>query len=143
MEQLLSENEIRELVKKHASKVNEGRTVRQLIEDGEIPRLKGCIVQEGKVSDSVFGEKLKTKTGVPIRLMFRSNRISTHDVNRGAIAFKDQVLAANHNFMLNLVKDALGSSEFVIPNLNPTATVIASENVMNIVFWPSTCVILV
>ena len=129
MEQLLSENEIRELVKKHASKVNEGRTVRQLIEDGEIPRLKGCTIQEGKVSDSVFGEKLKTKTGVPIRLMFRSNRISTHDVNRGAIAFKDQVLAANHNFMLNLVKDALGSSEFVIPNLNPTATVIASENV--------------
>ena len=31
--------------------------------------------------------------------------------------------------MLNLVKDALGSSEFIIPKLSPTATVIASENV--------------
>jgi len=129
MDNVLTESEIHELVKKHANVVNEGRTIRQLIEEGKIPRLKGCTIQEGKVSDSVFGNNLKTKAGVPIRLMFRSNRISTHDVNRGSIAFKDQVLAANHNFMLNLVKDALGSSEFIIPKLSPTATVIASENV--------------
>lgn len=129
MEKLLTENEIRELVEKYANQVNEGRTIKELIEIGKIPRLKGCTIQEGKVSDSVFGEKLKTKTGVPIRLMFRSNRISTHDVNRGAIAFKDQVLAANHDFMLNLVKDTLGSAQFFIPNISPTSTVIASENV--------------
>jgi len=129
MENLLAKNEILELVEEYANQVNEGRTIKQLVEDGEISRLKGCTVQEGKVSDSVFGDNLKTKTGKPIRLMFRSNRISTHDVNRGLIPFKDQVLAANHDFMLNLVKDVLGSSQFEIPSLDATSTVIASENV--------------
>lgn len=129
MEGLLKEKEIRDLVENYADKVNEGRTIRQLIEDNEIPILKGCKIQEGKVSDSVFGKKLITKQGIPIRLMFRSNRISTHDMNRGLIAFKDQVLAENHNFMLNLVKDILGSSQFEIPDLKPTSTVIASENI--------------
>lgn len=129
MENLLAKDEIRELVEEYANKVNEGRTVRELINAGEIPRLEKCEIQEGKVSDSVFGDNLLTKNGEPIRLMFRSNRISTHDVNRGLIPFKDQVLAANHNFMLDLVKDILGSSQFEIPGLNPTSTVIASENV--------------
>jgi phosphoribosylaminoimidazole-succinocarboxamide synthase len=129
MENLLTKTEISELIDKYADQVNEGRTIKQLIEEGEIPRLKGCQIQEGKVSDSVFGNDLVTKAGTPIRLMFRSNRISTHDVNRGLIPFKDQVLAANHDFMLNLVKEVLGSSQFKIPNLKSTSTVIASENV--------------
>lgn len=129
MGDLLTSEEIKALVTENAKKVNEGRTIRQLIEDSEIPRLKGCVVQKGKVSDSVYGENLKTKDGKPIRLMFRSNRISTHDVNRGLIPFKDQVLAANHHFMLGLVKDILGTSQFEIPGLRPESTVIASENV--------------
>jgi len=60
--------------------------------------------------------------------MYRSNKISTHDENRGEIPFKDQVLALNHDFMLNKVKDILGTSQFEIPNLKPTSTVIPSEN---------------
>ena len=129
MKQILSKKEIRELVDKYANQVNEGRTIKQLIEDGKISKLKGYQIQEGKVSDSIFGDNLITKEGKPIRLMFRSNRISTHDINRGLIPFKDQILAANHNFMLNLVKDTLGSSQFEIPNLKSTSTVIASENI--------------
>ncbi|MFC2137930.1 phosphoribosylaminoimidazolesuccinocarboxamide synthase [Bacteroidota bacterium] len=129
MEELLTKEEIEKLVEEYSDLVNEGRGIRQLIEDGEIPRLEGCEVLKGKVSDSVFGDDLVTKDGMPIRLMFRSNRISTHDVNRGLIPFKDQVLAANHDFMLNLVEDAMGSSQFKIPELKPTSTVIASENV--------------
>ena len=107
---MLNEQEIRELVATHGAAVNEGRPIRQLIEDGEIPRLSGSTVLEGKVSDSVFGEDLKTSSGRAIRLMFRNNRISTHDVNRGAIPFKDQVLAFNHDHMLRLVRPVLGSS---------------------------------
>ena len=60
--------------------------------------------------------------------MFRGNRISTHDVNRGAIPFKDQVLAQNHDHMLNLVKDTLGSSQFDVEGLLPSSTVIPAEN---------------
>ena len=114
---MLSENEIHELVSDFGSRVNEGRTIKQIIADNDIPKLAGATVLEGKVSDSVFSDSLKTRDGVPIRLMFRGNRISTHDVNRGAIPFKDQVLAQNHDHMLNLVKDTLGSSQFDVEGL--------------------------
>ena len=125
---MLDEQQIRELVGAHGAAVNEGRPIKQLIEDGEISRLSCCTVLEGKVSDSVFGESLKTSSGKPIRLMFRNNRISTHDVNRGAIPFKDQVLAFNHDHMLQLVKPVLGSSQFEVEGLAPSSTVIPAEN---------------
>jgi len=125
---MLDEQQIRDLVAAHGSAVNEGRPIKQLIADGEIPRLSGCTVLEGKVSDSVFGDNLKTASGKGIRLMFRNNRISTHDVNRGAIPFKDQVLAFNHDHMLQLVKPVLGSSQFEIESLAPSSTVIPAEN---------------
>ncbi len=125
---MLDEKEISELVAAHGVTVNVGRPIEALIADGEIPRLKGCTVLTGKVSDSVFGEALVTRTGVPIRLMFRNNRISTHDVNRGAIPFKDQVLAFNHDHMLRLVQPVLGTSQFTVPRLLPSSTVIPAEN---------------
>jgi phosphoribosylaminoimidazole-succinocarboxamide synthase len=125
---MLNEQEIRELVAAHGTAVNEGRPIRQLIEDGELPRLKGSTVLEGKVSDSVFGDALKTRSGKPIRLMLRNNRISTHDVNRGAIPFKDQVLAFNHDHMHRLVRPVLGSSQFEVEALSPASTVIPAEN---------------
>ncbi len=125
---MLNEEAIRDLVATHGGTVNEGRPIRQLIDEGEIPRLTGCTVLEGKVSDSVFGDNLKTSSGKPIRLMFRNNRISTHDVNRGEIPFKDQVLAVNHDHMLQLVKPVLGTSQFEVEGLEPTSTVIPAEN---------------
>lgn len=125
---MLNEQEIRDLVADHGAAVNEGRPISQLIEDGDLPRLKGCTVLKGKVSDSVFGDALKTSSGKSIRLMFRNNRISTHDVNRGAIPFKDQVLAFNHDHMLRLVKHVLGSSQFDVEGLVPSSTVIPAEN---------------
>ncbi|MCP5349182.1 MAG: phosphoribosylaminoimidazolesuccinocarboxamide synthase [Gammaproteobacteria bacterium] len=125
---MLSENEIRELVAGYGARVQHGRSIRQIIEDGDLPRLRGCTILEGKVSDSVLGDALTTDAGVPIRLMFRNNRISTHDVNRGSIPFKDQVLAINHHHMLKLVEPVLGSSQFAVPGLQPAATVIPAEN---------------
>ena len=131
---LLTENEVRELVATYGSRVNEGRPIRQIIEDGDLPRLKGATILEGKVSDSVFSSDLTTRNGRPLRLMFRNNRISTHDVNRGAIPFKDQVLAINHDHMLQLVRDVLGSSQFDVAGLKPTSTVIPAENLKLIMF---------
>ena len=125
---MLSDNDIKELVSDFGSRVNEGRTIKQIIADNEIPKLAGATVLEGKVSDSVFSDSLKTIGGVPVRLMFRGNRISTHDVNRGAIPFKDQVLAQNHDHMLNLVTATLGSSQFEVEGLLPSSTVIPAEN---------------
>jgi phosphoribosylaminoimidazole-succinocarboxamide synthase len=125
---MLSENEIRELVAEFGPRVQEGRTIRQIIGDGDIARLQGCTILEGKVSDSVLGDGLITRDGRPLRLMYRNNRISTHDVNRGSIPFKDQVLAYNHDHMLQLVEPVLGSSQFKVPNLLPASTVIPAEN---------------
>lgn len=125
---MLDDQDIRELVVAHGAAVNEGRSICQLIEDGEIPRLTGCTVARGKVSDSVFGGGLRTRSGKPVRLMFRNNRISTHDENRGSIPFKDQVLAVNHDHMLRLVKDVLGSSQYEVEGLAPSSTVIPAEN---------------
>ena len=53
---MLDEKQIRELVAEHGSTVNEGRPIQQLIDDGDLPRLTGTTVLEGKVSDSVFGD---------------------------------------------------------------------------------------
>jgi phosphoribosylaminoimidazole-succinocarboxamide synthase len=125
---MLNEKEINQLVADYGNRVNEGRPIRKIIEDGDLPRLSGATVLEGKVSDSVFADKLVTKEGQPIRLMFRGNRISTHDENRGSIPFKDQVLAQNHAHMLGLVKDILGTSQFDVPDLKPSSTVIPAEN---------------
>ena len=58
---MLSDNEITELVNDFGPRVNEGRTIGQIIADNEIPRLEGATVLEGKVSDSVFCDSLKTK----------------------------------------------------------------------------------
>ncbi|MGI9250535.1 MAG: phosphoribosylaminoimidazolesuccinocarboxamide synthase [Pseudohongiellaceae bacterium] len=125
---MLDEKDIHALVAEYGAAVNQGRSIRELINDGDIPRLRGCTVLEGKVSDSVVGADLQTREGRPIRLMFRNNRISTHDVNRGTIPFKDQVLACNHDVMLQLVKDVLGTSQFEVAGLEPVSTVIPAEN---------------
>lgn len=125
---LLSTQEINELVTEHGAGVSQGRSIGELIADGELPRLAGCNVLKGKVSDSVFGEALTTTDGRGLRLMFRNNRISTHDVNRGAIPFKDQVLAINHDHMRRLVGGAVGSSQFEVAGLTATSTVIPAEN---------------
>lgn len=125
---MLSDPQIQDLVNSHGRSVSAGRSIAELIDDGELPRLSGCTVTKGKVSDSVYGESLVSKDGRPLRLMFRNNRISTHDVNRGAIPFKDQVLAINHDLMLGLLKEVLGTSQFSVSGLSPTSTVIPAEN---------------
>lgn len=131
---LLTRQEIQDLVRTYGESVKEGRSIAEIIQAGDIPELKECQVYPGKVSDSVYGENLRTPEGIPIRLMYRSNRVSTHDRHRGKIPFKDQVLALNHHLMLELVKPILGSSQFEIPHLNPTSTVIAAENLEPIEF---------
>ncbi|MBL4820549.1 MAG: phosphoribosylaminoimidazolesuccinocarboxamide synthase [Gammaproteobacteria bacterium] len=125
---MLNENEIRDLVSQYGTRVHEGRSIQQIITDGDVPRLAGCTVLEGKVSDSVFADHLISGSGQPLRMMYRNNRISTHDVNRGAIPFKDQVLASNHDHMLQLVEPVLGTSQFKVPGLLPSSTVIPAEN---------------
>ncbi len=111
----------REIIENYLKKYGfESQDTQALLNIGAIPALKGFTVYRGKASDSIFGGPIKTvnsqgqliktenpplndKNGEPIRIIVRTGRISTHDIVRGIIPFKEQILALNHNFILRLV----------------------------------------
>lgn len=144
-EDFLPEDAALDLVYKYMTSEGSVSTTQELLDSGVIPALKGFTVQPGKVSDSIYGGRvaftrkdgtvaeaenppLDTRDGRPLRLMVRTQRISTHDINRGEIPFKDQILAANHNYMRRLVEPAIGTSQFEVPGLEDNDVVIAAEN---------------
>jgi len=144
----LTEPEARRLVESYMSLERSSPSTQAILDSGAIPRLRDYIVRPGKVSDSIFGGKgsyfvkqdgklveikfenspLETPDRIPLRLMVRTERISTHDINRGEIPFKDQILGVNHNFMVRLVRDVLGTSQFDVEGLEDSSVVIAAEN---------------
>jgi len=142
----LNQNEARAIIEQYMQQDEKVTSTQDILDSGVIPRLKGYIIQPGKVSDSIFGGKgkytdkksgrpvefenppLNSKDGIPIRIMIRTQRISTHDITRGEIPFKDQILAMNHNFMRKLVARAIGTSQYDVPGLKDSAIVIAAEN---------------
>ncbi len=142
---LLSEAEALDLVHSYMTSEGTVSSTQELLDSGAVPALKGFTVRPGKVSDSIHGGRvaftgkdgrpveaenppLVTRDGRPLRLMVRTQRISTHDINRGEIPFKDQILAANHNYMRRLVEPAIGTSQFDVPGLEDNDVVIAAEN---------------
>ncbi len=152
MTNLLSQDEARKLVEKYMERGDEIVSTQEIIDSGAIPRLEGYWVRPGKVSDSIFGGKgnyvdkstgqtvefenrpLKTREGLPLRLMVRTQRISTHDISRGEIPFKDQILAVNHNHMRRMLADVLGTSQFEVDGLDDNSVVIAAEDLTQIPF---------
>ncbi|MDP1695175.1 MAG: phosphoribosylaminoimidazolesuccinocarboxamide synthase [Candidatus Woesearchaeota archaeon] len=87
---------------------------------------KGKLIQ--KVRVDYENPPLQTQDGIDLRIMVRTPRISTHDINRGEIPLKDQIVAVNHHMMLGLTQEVLGTSQFTIPGLAPTSVVITAEN---------------
>jgi phosphoribosylaminoimidazole-succinocarboxamide synthase len=86
-----------------------------------------------KIRISFENPPLKTKDGQPIIIMVRTGRLSTHDIERGSIPFKDQILALNHHFMLKLTQEYIGTSQFDI-GLPENSVVIAAEKLTGIDF---------
>ncbi len=144
-EDLLTEEQALDLVYSYMTSEGAVSTTQEILDSGAVPALKGFIVRPGKVSDSIHGgivrftskdgtvverenPPLMTRDGKPLRIMVRTQRISTHDINRGEIPFKDQILAANHNSMRRLVEPAIGTSQFEVPGLADNDVVIAAEN---------------
>ena len=150
MTDLLSQSEARTLVDEYMRKENKIYSTQEILDSGAIPRLKGYKVKPGKVSGSIFGGKgnyvnkstgqvvafenpvLETKGELPLRLMVRTRRISTHDITRGEIPFKDQILAVNHNYMRRMLSDAIGTSQLEVEGLKDNSVVIAAENLTQI-----------
>ncbi len=152
MTDFLSQSQARRLVDEYIEKGDKVYSTQEILKSGAIPRLKEYIVRPGKVSDSIFGGKgsftekstgklikfenppLETKEGLPLRLMVRTQRISTHDITRGEIPFKDQILASNHNYMIRMLRDYIGTSQLEVEGLKDNSTVIAAENLVQIPF---------
>lgn len=150
--EFLNIEQTRDLVERYMKHNDAFSSTQELIDSGAVPRLKKYTVQPGKVSDSIFGGKgsfhdkrsgetvtfenppLQTKEGIPLRIMVRTARISTHDISRGKIPFKDQILALNHNYMRKLVAWALGTSQLEVPGLEDNSIVIVAENLESVMF---------
>ncbi|HSU72755.1 MAG TPA: phosphoribosylaminoimidazolesuccinocarboxamide synthase [Candidatus Binatia bacterium] len=140
MTNYLTETETRKLVENYMETEGAISSTQAILDSGAISRLKGYRVRPGKVSDSIFGgtfehkgvtyenPPLNDRNGNPVRVMVRTERISTHDITRGSIPFKDQILAENHNFMRKLLRGALGTSQYDVPGLPDNAVVIAAED---------------
>ena len=65
--------------------------------------------------------------------MVRTQWVSTHDIRRGEIPFKNQILAANHEYMRKMLSEVLGTSQFEV-GLPNNSIVIAAENLTQIAF---------
>jgi phosphoribosylaminoimidazole-succinocarboxamide synthase len=149
MENFLTKDEARRLVDDYMDKGDKIYSTQEIIDSGKIPELKGFTVRPGKVSDCIYGGKdsfmdkkagqtiefdnpeLVATDGTPLRIMVRTTRISTHDVNRGEIPFKDQILATNHNFMRKLLAPAIGTSQYDVQGLSDNSVVIVAEDLKN------------
>ncbi|MDP6642115.1 MAG: phosphoribosylaminoimidazolesuccinocarboxamide synthase [Candidatus Nanoarchaeia archaeon] len=146
----LTGTEVRSLVNKYIDSEGIVNSTQAILDSGLVTKLTGFKVYPGKVSDSIFGGRfsytkngetyecenppLNTIDGTPIRIMVRTQRISTHDLNRGEIPFKDQILASNHHHMRRLVSHAIGTSQINVPGLEDNSVVIAAENLTQIPF---------
>jgi len=146
----LTADEAKTVAERYLDKKESFYTTQDFIDNNEIPRLNGYVVKPGKVSDSIFGGEgsyvdkktgeiiefenppLQTNGGIPLRIMVRTERISTHDINRGQIPFKDQILAENHNYMRRMLSGTLGTSQFEVDGLPDNSVVIGAENLTQI-----------
>ncbi|MFC1728589.1 phosphoribosylaminoimidazolesuccinocarboxamide synthase [Nanoarchaeota archaeon] len=151
-QKLLTKEEARELAEQAVKSKDKYVTTQEVLDSGAVPRLEGCRIRPGKVSDSIFGgkgsyeDKATGKTiefenpplcaddGTPLRLMVRTTRISTHDKNRGDIPFKDQIVAMNHNHMRKMVRETIGTSQLDVPGLEDNAVVIGAEDLTQVLF---------
>jgi len=152
MTALLTKPEIERLVDDYMEHEGAITSTQDILKSGAVSELEKFTVRKGKVSDCIFGGKgsylvdkdtptervvefenppLQTRDGIPLILMVRTDRISTHDLNRGSIPFKDQIVAEIHNHNRRLLQDALGTSQFDI-GLPDNSVVIAAEKLTQI-----------
>ena len=122
--EFLTEDEIKALVAENMDKRFTIADVRDVVESGAIPRLERAEPYYGKVRANFFGPELVTPTGIPLRVLIATAALSTHDKVRGHVPFKGQVLTQMSNYMLDIVGEALPSSQLATPGPN----VVIAEN---------------
>jgi len=71
--------------------------------------------------------QLQLQDGRDARIMVRGADISTHDIERGTIPFKDQVLAENHAAMLRIATPFIGTSQLDIGSPSNAVVILAEQ----------------
>ena len=101
----LTEEQALDLVDDYMASEGSVSSTQEILDSGAVPALNGFTVRPGKVSDSIYGGSVRfttsdgaiveaenpplvTRDGRPLRLMVRTQRASTHDINRGEIPFQ-------------------------------------------------------
>ena len=101
-----------------------GEQTWEVVESPEIPLLEGAIYYQGKVRANFFGGRLFDRNAIPLRVIIATDQISTHDIVRGTIPFKGQILTAISNAMLDYISGSIRSSQISTPGPN----VVIAEN---------------
>jgi phosphoribosylaminoimidazole-succinocarboxamide synthase len=122
---ILGESEIKQLVEQHLDKAVDAAFIGEMVAGGAVPMLRNCHRYQGKVRANFSGNGLKTKNGVPLRVLVATDQISTHDMVRGAIPFRGQILTDISNAMLQLTAAILPNAQRYAP---ASSAVIIAEN---------------
>ncbi len=125
MGEILGHTQIAKLVEDNLDKALDAAGMAALVAGGALPELKGADYYQGKVRANFTGSGLVSKSGVPLRVLVATDQISTHDMVRGAIPFRGQILTDISNGMLEITKSVLPNAQLYAP---ANSAVMIAEN---------------
>ena len=125
MVEILSQEEIAKLVEENLDKALDAAGMAALVDSGELPELQNADYYQGKVRANFTGSTLTSKDGIPLRVIVATDQISTHDMVRGAIPFRGQILTDISNTMLEITKSVLPNAQLYAP---ANSAVVIAEN---------------
>ncbi|MDJ0782605.1 MAG: phosphoribosylaminoimidazolesuccinocarboxamide synthase [Desulfosarcinaceae bacterium] len=122
---LLAQADIAKLVEENLDKALDSAGMAALVESGDLPALQGADYYQGKVRANFTGSDLMSKDGIPLRVIVATDQISTHDMVRGAIPFRGQILTDISNTMLEITREVLPNAQRYAP---ANSAVVIAEN---------------
>lgn len=125
MHNLLNESQIKHLVEDNMDKAIDAELIENIFNSGEIAELSGAQYYQGKVRANFTGPHLKAIDGAALRVIIATDQISTHDMVRGAIPFRGQILTDISNEMFSLTSAHLPNAQRFAP---ANSTVVIAEN---------------
>lgn len=125
MSDFLNETQIKQLVEGNLDKAVDAQTIADIISAEEIPELKETEYYQGKVRANFTAPHLVSANGVPLRVIIATDQISTHDMVRGAIPFRGQILTDISNEMLLLTSAHIPNAQRYAP---ANSAVVIAEN---------------
>ncbi|MGD9212625.1 MAG: phosphoribosylaminoimidazolesuccinocarboxamide synthase, partial [Desulfobacteraceae bacterium] len=125
MSNLLNEVQIKQLIENNLDKAIDAELIEDIVNSGEIEELKGAEYYQGKVRANFTGPGLVGKNGASLRVIIATDQISTHDMVRGAIPFRGQILTDISNEMFSLTSAMLPNAQLFAPT---NSTVVIAEN---------------